>query len=178
MIGMIWAQARNRAIGKNNTVPWHVPEDLAFFKRVTHGRPVLMGRKTWESLDAKYRPLPGRTNVVITRQEGYVADGAVVVSSIDDAIATLANTTDVMWVIGGGQIYTDAMPLADFVVMTHLDIDVPDADAFAPAIPLGWNIASVDPTRGWTESTSGIPYRFMVYTRPGVKLPESLDLPG
>ncbi len=86
MLGMIWAQGHGRAIGRDGTMPWHVPEDLRFFKRMTNGHPVIMGRRTWQSLGEKYRPLPGRANIVISRNSRFEAPGAAVVSSLDEAI--------------------------------------------------------------------------------------------
>src|SRR5262245_62986385 len=106
-LAMIWAQSTSGVIGRANGIPWQLPEDQARFKELTLGRSVVMGRLTWESLPAKVRPLPGRRNVVVTRQADYVADGAIVVSSLDEAL-----TEDETWVIGGGEIYALALPIA------------------------------------------------------------------
>src|SRR3989344_734446 len=106
---------QTRALGKNNELLWHIPDDLKRFKELTLGHPVIMGRKTWESLPPKFRPLPGRTNIVVTRQAGYVAEGAVVADSLETARvgATRAPGADEMFVIGGGELYREALPFAD-----------------------------------------------------------------
>ncbi|MBP7457532.1 MAG: dihydrofolate reductase, partial [Ottowia sp.] len=106
-IGLIWAQARNRVIGKNGVMPWHLPEDLAHFKRVTLNHPVIMGRKTWDSIPPKFRPLPGRTNIVVTRQADWHEKGAQCSSSLREALQQCENSNQV-WVIGGAQIYAQA----------------------------------------------------------------------
>ena len=105
-IGLIWAQADGGVIGKDGVMPWHVPEDLAHFKQVTLGAPVIMGRKTWDSLPPRFRPLPGRRNIVVTRQADWQHADVDVVHSIDDALALAAEgTTDgIVWVIGGAQL--------------------------------------------------------------------------
>lgn len=118
-IELIVARARNGVIGSNNRMLWHIPEDFAHFKNTTMGHAVVMGRKTWESIG---RPLPGRKNVVITRQPGYVADGAQVVTSLDEALENLA-TEDRVFVIGGGEIYRQALPRAHRVWVTIVDKD-------------------------------------------------------
>ena len=120
---LIYARAANGVIGHQGGLPWHLPEDLAHFKRTTLGCPVIMGRKTWDSLPPKFRPLPGRTNVVITRQSGWQADGAVVAHSLQDAMDLCASQPDV-WVIGGAQIYAQALPLASSVEVTEIEWDV------------------------------------------------------
>ena len=129
---LIAALARGRAIGRDNTLPWHLPEDLAHFRRTTQGAPVLMGRKTWDSLPARFRPLPGRRNLVLSRQATLQCPGAEVVSSVDQALALCAGVPQV-FVIGGAELYAQALPLADTLVLTELDLAVPDADAFFPA---------------------------------------------
>lgn len=198
MLGMIWAQGHGRAIGRDGTMPWHVPEDLRFFKRMTNGHPVIMGRRTWQSLDEKYRPLPGRANIVISRNPRFEAPGAAVVSSLDEAIklgileGALASeaggsegvgdlggitaTDRMLWIMGGAQIYAQALPFADIAIVTHVDKDVPGADAFAPEIPPEWIIAAADRLQGWNTSVTGTRYRFIVYTRPDFVLPSSLML--
>jgi dihydrofolate reductase len=132
MIILIAAVARNGCIGTNGQLPWHLPEDMARFKALTTGGVILMGRKTWESLPERFRPLPNRTNLVITRQESYaVPDGVEVYASMDDAMATHAD--DSVIVMGGAQIYAQAMDHADRMYITHVDRDV-DGDAFFPEI--------------------------------------------
>jgi dihydrofolate reductase len=137
---MIYARARNGVIGKQGQLPWHLPEDLAHFKRTTQGQAVVMGRVTWESLPEKFRPLPGRTNVVVSRQTSFKALGAQVVSSLEAAMALFPSTA-VVWLIGGAQLYAQALPLASQIVVTEIDADF-EGDAFAP---------SLSPTE-WTET--------------------------
>ena len=108
---LIYARSRNNVIGKNGDLPWHLPEDLAHFKRTTLGQAVVMGRITWESIPDKFRPLPGRRNVVVSRQTDYPATGASVVNSLQDALA-LFPADEVVWLIGGAQLYAQALPLA------------------------------------------------------------------
>ena len=134
---MIYARARNGVIGKQGQLPWHLPEDLAHFKRTTLGQPVVMGRITWESLPEKFRPLPGRTNVVVSRQTSFKATGAQVVSSLEAAMA-LFPTNEVVWLIGGAQLYAQALPLVSQIVVTEIDADF-EGDAFAPSLsPNDW----------------------------------------
>ncbi|OGB81549.1 MAG: dihydrofolate reductase, partial [Burkholderiales bacterium RIFOXYC12_FULL_60_6] len=129
-LNLIFARARNGVIGSNNTLPWHLPEDMAHFKRSTLGCPVIMGRKTWDSLPTKFRPLPGRLNVVVTRQDNWQAEGAVVANSLEAACAACpAEST--AWVIGGAELYAQALALADTAVVTEIDADY-EGDAFAP----------------------------------------------
>ena len=126
--------AKTHAIGKNGALLWQIPEDLKHFKALTSGHPVVMGRKTWESLPEKFRPLPGRVNIVVTRQAGYRALGASVAKSLDEALraATLAPGSDEIFVIGGGELYAAALPLADRLYLTLVDSDAA-GDAFFPA---------------------------------------------
>lgn len=165
-IGLIWAEARGGAIGRGGTMPWHLPEDLAHFKRVTLGAPVIMGRRTWESLPDRFRPLPGRENIVITRNASYEASGATVRSSLGSAIARLDlgddSDTHTVWVMGGGELYRSALPLADELWVTRIGMDVPDADTFAPEIGEEWVLA--DPG-ACSVSTTGLEYRFERWLR-------------
>ena len=135
-IGLIWAQARGGVIGRGGVMPWHLPEDLAHFKRTTLSHPVIMGRKTWDSLPARFRPLPGRSNIVVTRQKDWNEIGAQRASSLREALQICENAEQV-WVIGGAQIYAQALPLADELVVTEIDADV-EGDAHAPAIGPEW----------------------------------------
>lgn len=120
-ISMIAAMARDRVIGLDNQMPWHLPADLAHFKRVTLGKPVLMGRKTFESIG---RPLPGRRNLVISRNAGFTAPGIEVFSSIEDALTTLTEgeAPAELMVIGGGHLYAQLLPRADRLYLTHIDL--------------------------------------------------------
>ena len=157
---MIWAEARGGAIGRAGTMPWHLPEDLAHFKRTTLGDPVIMGRRTWESLPERFRPLPGRENTVVTRDPEFVASGATVAASLDAALAAVSGRR--AWVMGGGELYRAAMPHATELVVTRIELDVPDADTFAPEIGPEWRLA--DPGEPLTAA-SGLVYRFERFLR-------------
>jgi len=126
-ITLIAAMARNRAIGIDGTMPWHLPGELRHFKAATLGKPIVMGRKTWESIG---RPLPGRQNIVVTRNTDLRAEGCELAASLDEAIA-LAAGAEVM-IIGGGQLYAQALPHADRMLLTRVDCD-PEADTWFPA---------------------------------------------
>lgn len=142
-IGAIWAQAHDGALGKNGQIPWHLPEDLALFRRATMSYPVIMGRHTWQSLPDRFRPLPGRTNIVLSTDTEFVASGGIVARNITDALTHAHQHTDTYcWVIGGGHIYRSMLEHCDFAVVTHIDLMIPEADSYAPHIPLaGKNVA-------------------------------------
>lgn len=159
-VNLIYARARNGVIGRDGGLPWHLPEDLAHFKRYTSGCPVIMGRRTWDSLPPKFRPLPGRTNIVITRQPDWSAEGATQVGSLDIAL-DLCRHAEEVWVIGGAQIYAQALPLAERAVVTELDLDVP-GDAFAPGLGEGLREAERDKQ----VSKSGLAFAWVTYLRP------------
>lgn len=127
-ITLIAAIAQNRCIGSGNALPWHIPEDFAFFKRCTLGRPVIMGRKTWESLPKK--PLPKRRNIVLTRQKDFAVNGAQSADSLQAALALCAADKEVM-IIGGAEIYAAALPLATDMLLTEVYTHI-DGDAFFP----------------------------------------------
>ncbi|MGV0770836.1 dihydrofolate reductase [Mycolicibacterium sp. (ex Dasyatis americana)] len=154
-LALIWAQSTSGVIGRGNGIPWRLPEDQARFKQLTLGQTVVMGRLTWESLPAKVRPLPGRRNVVVTRDAGYIADGAEVVTEFGDVFRG--------WVIGGAQIYAQALPFADRCEVTEIDIDLPpvEGDAMAPELDDSWTKA----TGEWLTSSSGLRYRYCSYAR-------------
>ncbi|HWU30499.1 MAG TPA: dihydrofolate reductase [Microbacterium sp.] len=154
--GLIWAEAEGGVIGAAGGMPWHVPEDLAHFKEITLGDPVIMGRRTWESLPERFRPLPGRENIVITRQQDWAAEGVRRAADIDEAVRGL----DRMWFIGGSDIFRQVIGQADRLEVTELDLRV-DGDAFAPSRE-GWRL--VDEGE-WETSRTGIRYRFLGYER-------------
>jgi dihydrofolate reductase len=137
---LILARSSNGVIGRGNTIPWHLPEDMAHFKQSTMGCPVIMGRKTWDSLPPRFKPLPGRRNLVVTRQNLWSADGATRADSLQHALLLCAGQADA-WVIGGAQIYAQAMPLADSASITEIDITL-EGDAFAPIFGHGWRETS------------------------------------
>ena len=167
MLAMIWAQAKGGAIGKDGKLPWHVPEDMALFKRMTMGHAVIMGRKTWESLNPRFRPLPGRRNFVVTRDPDYCAPGAHIARSLEDAYSAAREAThDLVWLIGGGQLFAHAIAsgLADGAVVTDFNMKVPGATAFA----FSWEVLQSNPEHGWNvSSTSDTHYRCTIYRRPG-----------
>ncbi|CCK74319.1 Dihydrofolate reductase [Oleispira antarctica RB-8] len=167
---LIVAMAENQTIGINNTLPWHLPNDLKYFKQVTMAKPIIMGRKTYESIG---RPLPGRTNIVITRQSDYQAEGIVIVNSLPQALAKaeeislVAGHEEVM-VIGGAEIYQQALLQADRLYITHVHAEI-EGDAFFPTVE--WNDwqevkredYSADPEGG--EKRNPFDYSFVVYDR-------------
>lgn len=177
---LIFARAANGVIGNHGALPWHLPEDMAHFRRTTMGCPVIMGRKTWDSLPAKFRPLPGRLNVVVTRQTDWHAEGALRANSVAQALELCsakgnlgndarldsgrhagidsgAGPTDA-WVIGGAGIYAQALPLASSAVVTEIDADF-DGDVFAPQFGPQWT-----KTEGLPQvSSTGLKFTFATY---------------
>ncbi|MGZ9030213.1 MAG: dihydrofolate reductase [Burkholderiaceae bacterium] len=127
-VTLILARARNGVIGANGGLPWRLPEDLQFFKRTTMGHPIVMGRKTWESIG---RPLPGRRSVVVTRDRRFAVPGAEVAHSLGEAVLRCAEAEEI-FVIGGAQLYAEALPRADRLLLTEIDADF-DGDTFLPA---------------------------------------------
>ena len=166
-LNLIYARARNGVIGIQGKLPWHLPEDLAHFKRTTLGCPVIMGRKTWDSLPPKFRPLPGRTNVVVSRQSDWQAEGALPANDMLEALSIcehmsmiLEPTPEQVWVIGGAQIYAEALPLAKRIVVTEIDADF-EGDAFAPQLGAEWQ----ETAREAHISKTGLPFSFVTYVR-------------
>lgn len=157
-ISIIAAVAANRVIGKEGDLPWHIPEDLKYFKRITMGKPVIMGRKTWETLD---EPLPGRKNIVVTRQNDYKAKGAEVVHNLDDAIQAAAGTQEVM-ILGGAGIYEAALPRTDRMYLTHIH-EAFEGDTYFPEFNRN-NWEAVNRTESETEDGE-LTYSFVVYER-------------
>lgn len=140
-LALIWAMSRNRTIGRGNALPWHLPEDMKYFKRVTLGNPIIMGRKTWKSIG---RPLPGRTNIVITRDAAFHADGVRVALSLEQAMALaeevcLSDGTEEAMVIGGAEIYALALPHAQRLYLTQVHADVEGDTYFPPLDPAQWH---------------------------------------
>ncbi len=160
-IGMIYARARNGVIGKDGGMPWHLPEDMAHFKQLTMGCPVIMGRKTWDSLPPRFRPLPGRVNVVVTRQADWNAQGASRAASLAEAIALCAGQTQV-WVLGGAEIFAQAQPLASVAEVTEIDADF-DGDVYEAPLGPQWS----EVAREFHVSVNGLPYSFVTYTQRG-----------
>lgn len=155
-ITLVAACAENGCIGIDNTMPWHIPEDFVFFKAYTSGKPVVMGRKTWESLPKK--PLPGRRNIVITRQTDYVAEGAETVASLQEALAACAGVEEII-IMGGAQIYAEAMSFATDLRITEVKLNVAGDAFFPPIDKTVWQ----EVEREEYESSKGIGYAFVHY---------------
>jgi len=169
-VGLVWAQTPDGIIGKDGDMPWHLPEDLKHFNRLTMGHPVVMGRKTWLSFPEKYRPLPGRTNIVITRQKSWAdtpeAEGAVVVPSLDDALleSQFVDGGGTVWILGGGEIFRQSTELANVAVVTTIDVKA-DGDTFAPELGTSWEASVSVPPDGWLTAANGTRYRFTKWSR-------------
>ena len=167
-LGVVWAQSSDRYIGTDGRLPWYLPEDLARFRALTTGHPVIMGRATWESLPDRFRPLPGRENIVLSRvaDQGEAVDGplrgAQVVGSVDEALTLVAGSD--AWVIGGAQVYRAFLPHADRLEITQVDTVI-GADTRAPVLGRGWGVVAREPTEGWLTSTTGLRYRFLSFAR-------------
>ncbi len=154
---LIFAKARNGVIGKDDALPWHLPEDMAHFKRTTMGCPVIMGRKTWDSLPPRFRPLPGRVNVVVTRQTTWNENGAQPSLNVRDALLFCEQFANV-WVIGGADLYAQTLPFAHTTVVTEIDADF-EGDAFAPPLGPQWQ----ETHRESHTSTNGLNFSFVTY---------------
>ena len=155
-VGLIWAEAAGGVIGAEGGMPWYVPEDLAHFKETTQGAPVVMGRKTWDSLPERFRPLPGRDNIVVTRQQDWTAEGARRASTVSEA----ERGQEKVWIIGGAEIFRQVIADADRLEVTELDLTV-DGDTFAPP-KTGWRVVDEG---DWQTSRTGVRYRFLRYER-------------
>jgi dihydrofolate reductase len=160
-VGLIWAQAANGVIGDHGRLPWHLPEDLARFKALTMGATVVMGRATWDSLPESVRPLPGRHNMVLTRQPAWQAPGAFVARTLGDALDAAPGD---VWVIGGASVYAAALDRADRLEVTELADDF-DGDVRAPVLGPEWHRSAQEPTNGWLQSRTGLRYRTATYVR-------------
>jgi dihydrofolate reductase len=159
-LSLIAAMARNRVIGAGNKIPWHLPGELKMFKTITMGHPIIMGRKTWESIG---RLLPGRTTIIVTRQRGYHVPDAIIAASLDAAIAACAST-DEIFVIGGAQLYAAALPRADRIYLTTVDADV-EGDTLMPQFDLAqWREHS---SRAFAaDSKNPYSYALKIFDRP------------
>ncbi|AVL96876.1 dihydrofolate reductase [Microbacterium paraoxydans] len=155
-VGLIWAEAAGGVIGAEGGMPWYVPEDLAHFKETTQGAPVVMGRKTWDSLPERFRPLPGRDNIVVTRQQDWTAEGARRAATVSEAV----RGQEKVWIIGGAEIFRQVIADADRLEVTELDLTV-DGDTFAPP-KTGWRVVDEG---DWQTSRTGVRYRFLRYER-------------
>ena len=164
ILSMVVAVSDNHVIGRNNQLLWQLPKDLEFFKKVTMGHTVILGRKTYESIPHKFRPLPGRTNIVITRQAGYQAPGAVVVNDLAAAIEHAKQSGEPQaFVVGGGEIYRAALPLANRIYLTRVHGNF-EGDTFFPVLDSGqWQEVSRTPHA--TDAQHAYAFDFWVYCR-------------
>jgi dihydrofolate reductase len=159
LVSIIAAMDRNRLIGNNNQLPWHLPADLAHFKAVTMGKPVIMGRKTYESIG---RPLPGRTNIVLTRSADFQPEGVLVAASLEKALETVVAEDEVM-IIGGSSVYEHALPLADRLYLTCVENSY-QGDAWFPDFDIEeWQLIASEEHRADAKNSSD--YRFVTYRR-------------
>jgi dihydrofolate reductase len=157
---LVAAVACGGVIGRDGTLPWHLPDDMTHFREVTIGHPVLMGRKTWESLPDRFRPLPGRRNVVVTRNPDWHADGAERAGSLEEALSLVAGAERVA-VIGGGELFAAALPLADEVQLTEIALDVEGDTFFPPLDPEQFTEVAREPR----VAAGGPAYSFVTYRR-------------
>ncbi|MFA5998321.1 MAG: dihydrofolate reductase [Candidatus Paceibacterota bacterium] len=159
-LSLIAALGKGRELGFEGKLLWHLPDDMKRFKELTLGHPVIMGRKTWESLPEKFRPLPGRTNIVVTRQAGYEAAGAVVTNSLESAraVSKRAVGADEIFIIGGGELYAAALPFTNRLYLTLVDA-APEADTFFP--PYEQEFKIIRDEAGIGEP----PHRFQIFER-------------
>lgn len=153
MISLIVAHDKNRVIGLNNDMPWHLPGDLAYFKRITMGKPIIMGRNTFESIG---KPLPGRKNIIITRNLNYEVPGSIVVHSLEEALKVAETEHEEIMIIGGQQIFTEALPLADRLYVTRIDQEF-EGDTFFPAYE-NW----VEKTASENQNGDGFTFRYTI----------------
>ena len=166
-ISIVVAVSDNNAIGAGGNLLWRLPKDMEYFKKITLGHHVLMGRKTWDSIPQKFRPLPGRTNIIITRQKDFKAEGAVTVKSLEEGIelAKKAGETELM-VIGGGEIYKQVFPQTDRVYLTKVHATFIDADTFSPDIlDNHWKVVSTE--EHWADEKHKHHFEFVVLERDG-----------
>lgn len=154
---LIFARAANGVIGKDGGLPWHLPEDLAHFRRLTTGHPVIMGRRTWESLPPRFRPLPGRTNIVVTRQPQWQEAGALRANSLEQALDHVPHGEEA-WLIGGAQLFIEALPLAQGAVITEIEADF-DGDVAMPPLGSGWREIARERHTG----AGGLAFSFVTY---------------
>jgi dihydrofolate reductase len=159
-VSLVAAVARGGVIGRDNAIPWRIPEDMRHFRELTIGHPVIMGRRTWDSLPERFRPLPGRRNVVVTRNRAWRADGAERAGSLREALSLLYDASQV-FVIGGGELYAHSLPLADELLLTEVDAEV-EGDTFFPS----WDRERFrEDSREQHVSETGIPFSFVRYVR-------------
>ncbi len=158
VVSLVAAVARGGVIGRDGALPWRLPEDMAHFREATLGHPVVMGRKTWDSLPERFRPLPDRRNVVVTRNPTWMADGAERTGSLEEALTLVAGAERVS-IIGGGEIFAAALPLADELLLTEIELDVDGDVSFPP------RTGFVEASREEHTSADGTEFAFVTYRR-------------
>ena len=176
-VNLIWAQAKNGIIGNHGAMPWHIPEDLANFRQITQNKPVIMGRKTWDSLPVKFKPLPYRRNIILTRSPNWGKELENSNSKIKTARSVetsmkpiiVGREVEEVWVIGGGQIYPQFLKYASRIEVTEIQEDI-DGDTKAPELSPEWN----EVRRAHNTSTSGIKFDFITY----LKVQEAKEQPS
>ena len=159
-VALIAAVAANRVIGKDNRLLWHLPEDMRHFRETTRGKPVIMGRRTWESLPDSFRPLPGRHNIVVSRNPAYQAPGATLAASLEEAILKAGDAAEV-FVIGGAELYRQALPLARRLYLTEIEESFAGDVCFPEVLPDEWEEIS----RQAQSGTTGLTFSFALYQR-------------
>ncbi|MGQ5523824.1 dihydrofolate reductase [Chitinimonas sp. PSY-7] len=166
MLSLIAALARNYTVGIENRLPWHLSEDLKYFKATTSGHPIIMGRKTYDSIG---RPLPGRHNIVVTRNPDWHVDGVTAVHSIQEAISAVGSTKEI-FLIGGASLYAEALPMADRLYLTEIEADI-DGDAFFPR----WRPEQFKELRREHHQGEAFAYSFAVYERTATASGDTVD---
>jgi dihydrofolate reductase len=158
-LSLIWAMDKKRLIGNDNALPWKLPADMQWFRRQTMDKPILMGRKTFDSIG---KPLPGRTNIILTRQQGLAIEGCVVAHSLHEAMAAVSDAEEIM-VIGGSEIYALLLPDADRLYCTLIDAEF-EGDAWFPEFDMSdWTLKLMEPHEA--DENNAYPYRFVIYER-------------
>lgn len=166
-ISIVVAVADNNAIGAKGRLLWRLSKDMQYFKEVTWGHHVLMGRKTWDSIPPKFSPLPGRTNIIVTRQEGFVCEGCLVVKSVEEGIELARNAGEQeLMIIGGGEIYKQALPLTNKIYLTKVHHTFTDADTFFPELDTEqWN--TLNGEWNMADEKNEFDFEFIILERKG-----------
>lgn len=159
-LSIIVAMSQNRVIGKDNKLPWHLSEDLKRFKKITMGHPIIMGRKTYESIG---RPLPGRENIVITRNPEFKAEGVTIVHSLEEAVKR-KDPKEELFIIGGAEIYKSALPQVDKLYITRIEKDF-DGDVFFPEIDKKKDFKVIEESQKLISEKNQLPYLFLTFRR-------------
>ncbi|EEH64720.1 dihydrofolate reductase [Gleimia coleocanis DSM 15436] len=167
VVKMIWAQDAEGKLGSGSEMLWHVPADFRHFKQSTVGFPLIMGRKSWDAL-GRFAPLPQRRNIVVTRNRDFIPEGGEVAFSIEEAISLASADSELVWIAGGAHIYEQAMPFADELVVTYLDLNVSTAGpvVYAPQIdPAVWEVVKAESDADWREKSGDARWKVVVYRR-------------